>query len=128
MDCSQENLYPLLLTVLFLIDFCKCSFSSCFMHFMHTIFFSNTLFSILLLPQSDAYLSRVLCPIGFLWFWGIAVGRGMTSWIFSNRIFVNWLAPASYNMFLFHQPISEWYYLATRGEWWAFPKPFYWFR
>jgi hypothetical protein len=31
-------------------------------------------------------------------------------------------------MFLFHQPIAEWYYYATRGDWWALPKPYYWFR
>lgn len=75
----------------------------------------------------DAYLSRVLCPVGFLWFWGIAVGKGFTAWIFSNHVFVAWLALASYNMFLFHQPVSEWYYFATRGEWWVYPKSFYWF-
>lgn len=76
----------------------------------------------------DPFLSRILAPIGFLWFWGLAVGTGYTSILFSFPFVVEWLAPASYNMFLFHQPIGEWYYLATRGQWWAFPKSFFWFR
>ncbi|CAB9511065.1 7a-methyl-1,5-dioxo-octahydro-1H-inden-4-yl [Seminavis robusta] len=73
------------------------------------------------------FLSRILAPFGFLWFWGLAVGTGYTSKLFSIPIVVEWLAPASYNMFLFHQPVSEWYFLATRGEWWAYPKTFFWF-
>ena len=76
----------------------------------------------------DPFLSRVLAPIGFLWFWGLAVGTGITARIFSMPLVVEWLAPASYNIFLFHQPISEWYFLATRGVWWAYPKTFFWFR
>lgn len=75
-----------------------------------------------------AYLSRLLAPVGFLWFWGLAVGTGCTARLLSLPFVVEWLAPASYNMFLFHQPIAEWYYLATRGLWWAYPKNFYWFR
>jgi hypothetical protein len=74
-----------------------------------------------------ALFSRMVCPVGFLWFFGIAVGKGVTSWIFSGRLVLNWLAPASYNMFLFHQPVSEVYYVLTRGEWWGYPKSFYWF-
>ena len=76
----------------------------------------------------DPLLSRILVPVGSLWFWGLAVGRGYTAKLFSLSIIVEWLAPASYNMFLFHQPISEWYYLITRGEWWAYPREFFWFR
>lgn len=76
----------------------------------------------------DLVISRILAPIGFLWFWGLAVGTGYTSVVFSRPVVVEWLAPASYNIILFHQPLLEWYYLATRGEWWAYPKSFYWFR
>ena len=73
-------------------------------------------------------VSRMASPIGFLWFWGLAVGSGYTASLLSTSFLVGWLAPASYNMFLFHQPVAEWYYAATRGRWWAFPKNFYWFR
>jgi hypothetical protein len=81
-----------------------------------------------LLRYWGAFLSRLLAPVGFLWFWGLAVGTGYTARLFSLPFVVEWLAPASYNMFLFHQPIAEWYYLATRGLWWAYPKNFFWFR
>jgi len=76
----------------------------------------------------DMFLARILAPVGLLWFWGLAVGTGYTASLFSMRVVVEWLAPASYNMFLFHQPVTEWYYLATRGQWWAYPKDFFWFR
>ena len=74
-----------------------------------------------------ACVSRLICPVGFLWFAGLAIGKGVTASILSRKIIVEWLAPSSYNMFLFHQPISELYFLATRGIWWAYPKSFYWF-
>lgn len=74
-----------------------------------------------------AYVSRLICPIGFLWYVGLCIGKGATGWLLSGRIIVNWLAPASYNIFLFHGPISELYFFATRGVWWAFPKSLYWF-
>jgi acyl-CoA synthetase (AMP-forming)/AMP-acid ligase II len=77
--------------------------------------------------QWFAYVSRLLVPITAFWVWGVAIGRGLTARLFSSRIMVDYLAPASYNMFLFHQPLSEWYFLATRGTWWAYPKPDYWF-
>jgi hypothetical protein len=54
-----------------------------------------------------ALFSRMVCPVGFLWFFGIAVGKSVTSWIFSGQLILNWLAPASYNMFLFHQPVRS---------------------
>eukprot|EP00536_Pseudo-nitzschia_multiseries_P003887 jgi/Psemu1/302215/fgenesh1_kg.62_\ len=73
------------------------------------------------------YISRLVCPIGFLWFCGLATGKGVTAWLLSRTTIVDWLAPCSYNVFLFHQPISELYFFATRGIWWAFPKSFYWF-
>ena len=74
-----------------------------------------------------ALVSRLVCPIGFLWYVGICIGKGVTGWLLSGRIIVSWLAPASYNIFLFHGPISELYFFATRRVWWAFPKSLYWF-
>mmetsp|Transcript_6955 Transcript_6955/g.9964 ORF Transcript_6955/g.9964 Transcript_6955/m.9964 type:complete len:973 (+) Transcript_6955:336-3254(+) len=73
------------------------------------------------------FLSRVTAPITFLWIFGLAVGKGFTARLMSNSFLVTWLAPASYNMYLFHQVIQEWYFLATRGYWWVQPKPYYWF-
>ncbi|VEU35442.1 unnamed protein product [Pseudo-nitzschia multistriata] len=74
-----------------------------------------------------AYVSRLVCPLGFVWFIGLAIGRGVTARILSRHTVVCWLAPSSYNVFLFHQPISELYFFATRRIWWAYPKSFYWF-
>ena len=74
-----------------------------------------------------AYVSRLICPIGFLWFVGLCVGKGITGWLLSGRLIVEWLAPAGYNVFLFHGPVSEIYFRATRGFWWSYPKTFYWF-
>ncbi len=74
-----------------------------------------------------AYVSRLICPIGFLWFVGLCVGKGVTGWLLSGRLIVEWLAPAGYNVFLFHGPLSEIYFRATRGVWWSYPKTFYWF-
>lgn len=74
-----------------------------------------------------AFVSRLICPIGFLWYVGLCLGKGSTGWLLSGRIIVEWLAPSSYNVFLFHGPVSEIYFWVTRGVWWSFPKPFYWF-
>ena len=76
--------------------------------------------------QWYAYVSRLLIPFTSFWVWGLANGGGVTAHLFSRRVMVEYLAPASYNMFLFHQPISEWYFLVTRGVWWSYPKQFYW--
>ena len=74
-----------------------------------------------------AYISRLICPVGFLWFVGLCLGKGATGWLLSGTTIVEWLAPASYNIFLFHGPLSEIYFRATRGLWWSYPKSFYWF-
>ncbi len=74
-----------------------------------------------------AFVSRLICPIGFLWYIGLCVGKSATGWLLSGRIMVDSLAPASYNVFLFHGPISEIYFRSTRGIWWSYPKSFYWF-
>jgi hypothetical protein len=77
--------------------------------------------------QWFAYVSRLLVPGTAMWAWGIAIGNGLTAKLFSAKFVVDYLAPASYSMFLFHQPLSEWYFLATRHTWWAYPKTFFWF-
>lgn len=74
--------------------------------------------SLLELRYWDYFMSRVLHPSGIIWFWGISTGKGYTADLFSLPLVANHLSAASYNMFLFHQPVSEWYYLATRGKWW----------
>ena len=73
------------------------------------------------------YVSRYICPVIFVWLYGLAVGKGITAWIMSRPIIVTYLAPASYNIYLFHQLMAEWYYLATRSEWWDYPKTYFWF-
>ena len=73
------------------------------------------------------FLSRAISPVSFIWLYGLAVGRGLTAKIFSHNLILSWLAPASYNVYLFHQLVAEWYYLATRGVWWNMPKSYYWF-
>jgi hypothetical protein len=70
--------------------------------------------------QWFAYVSRLLVPGIAIWVWGIAIGNGLTAKLFSAKFVVDYLAPASYNMFLLHQPVSEWYFLATRHTWWAY--------
>ena len=73
------------------------------------------------------FISRSIAPFIFLWVYGIAVGKGLTCKLFSIKFIVSRFAPASYNMYLFHQVIQEWYFIATRGYWYAEPKPYYWF-
>ena len=44
---------------------------------------------------------------------------------------VDAIAPHSYNCFLFHQPVAQWYYAITRNghwwNWWRYRKTQYWF-
>ena len=75
-------------------------------------------------------VSRLYLPIMVVWLYAMAVGRGWTCWLFSRPLFVRTLAPASYNVYLFHQWVGQVYYLATRHEWWSyhrFRKTFFWF-
>ena len=73
------------------------------------------------------FLSRLVAPLGFVWLYGLAVGHGWTARILAIDMFVVHLAPASYNIYLFHQLVYEWYWYLTRGYWWANPKSFFWF-
>jgi len=73
-------------------------------------------------------LSRLICPASFVWCYGLSVGEGVTAMIMSHKLLIVWLAPASYNIYVFHQAMYEWYWMATRhGEYWAMPRDFYWF-
>lgn len=63
-------------------------------------------------------VSRAYLPLMVLWLYAMAVGRGLTCFVFSRPLFVDTLAPASYNVYLFHQWVGQLYYLATRHEWW----------
>lgn len=44
-----------------------------------------------------------------------------------RSIFVYYLAPASYNIFLFHQLTIEYYSLLRDNLYWRMPKTFFWF-
>jgi hypothetical protein len=70
---------------------------------------------------------RLMVPILSVYIYGLAVGRGITARICCNEFLVRKLAPASYSMYLLHQPVFEWYSLATRGQWWSRRKRFAWF-
>jgi len=74
---------------------------------------------------------RIMCPLTTLWIFAMATGEGYTAKILRGDFLVQTLGPNSYNCFLFHQMIGQWYYAATRpGEfwnWWQYRKSFYWF-
>lgn len=79
----------------------------------------------------DNLAGRIMCPLTTLWIYAMATGEGYTAAFFRGDFIVNTLGPNSYNCFLFHQMIGQWYYAATRpGEfwnWWQYRKSFYWF-
>lgn len=73
-------------------------------------------------------IPRLLTPFFSVWLYGLAVGRGYTAWICRRHFLVSVLSPASYSIYLFHQPIFEWYSLLKSGHWWSKRKPgFEWF-
>lgn len=55
----------------------------------------------------------------------------MTASLLRSPILTEKIAPHAYNCFLFHQPVSQWYYAATRPglwwNWWQYRKTMYWF-
>jgi len=61
----------------------------------------------------------------------MSTGYGFTAAFFRNRFLVETLGPNSYNCFLFHQMVGQWYFAATRNghmwNWWRYRKAFYWF-
>merc|ERR1712048_295791 len=73
-------------------------------------------------------IPRVLAPVFCVWLYGLAVGRGYTASVCRNRFVVSVLSPASYSIYLLHQPVFEWYSIVVQGEWWSQRKPgFEWF-
>ena len=77
-----------------------------------------------------AVLSRLYAPLMVLWLYSMAVGRGVTCRVLSAPLLSRVLAPASYNLYLFHQLVGQLYFLATRHEWWSYwrhRKLFFWF-
>ena len=70
-------------------------------------------------------------PITTLWIYALSTGHGLTAYVASRRYIVDNLAPASYNCFLFHQMVAQWYLAATREghwwSWWRYRKIQYWF-
>merc|ERR1712127_3679 len=79
----------------------------------------------------DNLAGRIMCPLTTLWIFGMATGEGYTSMVFRNSFLVDTLGPNSYNCFLFHQMIGQWYSAVTRPgqmwNWWQYRKSFYWF-
>lgn len=77
-----------------------------------------------------AVMSRIYVPIMAFWLYAMAVGRGFTVWLFSRPLVLDVLAPASYNIYLFHQWTGQMYWLITRNEmwsYWRYRKDIYWF-
>ncbi len=75
--------------------------------------------------------ARLFCPLTTLWIFALSTGEGFTAmWLRSNFL-VEKLSPNSYNCFLFHQVVAQWYYAATRDghmwNWWRYRKTMYWF-
>lgn len=79
----------------------------------------------------DNLAGRIMCPLTTLWIFAMATGEGFTAMVFRTPFLVNTLGPNSYNCFLFHQMIGQWYYAITRPgkfwNWWQYRKGFYWF-
>jgi hypothetical protein len=76
-------------------------------------------------------VARLMCPLTTLWVFSLSTGQGITAALFRREFLVETLSPHSYNCFLFHQMVGQWYYAATRNgtwwNWWRYRKPIYWF-
>ena len=59
---------------------------------------------------------RIMAPLTTLWIYSLATGEGYTAVVLRGDFLVNTLGPNSYNCFLFHQMVGQWYSAATRGE------------
>ena len=74
---------------------------------------------------------RIFAPLTTLWIYALSTGEGFTAKILRWPFLAQTLAPNSYNCFLFHQMVGQWYYAATRNgtmwNWWRYRKDFYWF-
>jgi len=70
---------------------------------------------------------RLAVPFFSVYLYGLSVGRGVFARFCKSRLLVRVLSPASYSMYLLHQPVFEWYSVVTRGSWWTQRKQFSWF-
>jgi len=79
----------------------------------------------------DASYARLFCPLTTLWMFAISSGRGFTCKFLRQKTLSETLSPHSYNCFLFHQMVAQWYFAATRPgsfwNWWQYRKTMYWF-
>jgi acyl-CoA synthetase (AMP-forming)/AMP-acid ligase II/peptidoglycan/LPS O-acetylase OafA/YrhL len=79
----------------------------------------------------DNMYARMFCPVTTLWLFALSTGEGYTARFLRSRFLVEILSPNSYNCFLFHQVVAQWYYAATRDghwwNWWRYRKTMYWF-
>ena len=79
----------------------------------------------------DNICGRLIAPLTTLWIFSLATGEGWTAKVFSSTFLSETVAPHAYNCFLFHQPVGQWYYAATRPglwwNWWQYRKTMYWF-
>lgn len=79
----------------------------------------------------DSICGRFLAPLTTLWIFALSTGEGWTASVLRSKFLVETIAPHAYNCFLFHQPVGQWYYAATRKghwwNWWRYRKTMYWF-
>ncbi len=79
----------------------------------------------------DAGYARMFAPLTTLWVFALSTGQGYSAKFFGQKFLSETLSPNSYNCFLFHQMVAQWYYAATRNgtwwNWWSFRKTMYWF-
>lgn len=69
---------------------------------------------------------RVAVPIFTLYLYALSAGRGITCRLLSAKSVVS-LSKASYAIYLFHQPVFEWWSYFIDGEFWTQRKRFEWF-
>mmetsp|Transcript_4011 Transcript_4011/g.6002 ORF Transcript_4011/g.6002 Transcript_4011/m.6002 type:complete len:875 (-) Transcript_4011:291-2915(-) len=79
----------------------------------------------------DAGYARMFCPLTTLWIFALSTGQGFSAKFFRQDFLSKTLAPNSYNCFLFHQVVAQWYFAVTRPgsfwNWWQYRKNMYWF-
>jgi len=79
----------------------------------------------------DNLIGRSMAPLTTLWIFAFSTGHGWTAAVLRNSFLVKTLGPNSYNCFLFHQMVAQWYFAATRNgqmwNWWRNRKEFFWF-
>jgi len=79
----------------------------------------------------DNICGRLFAPLTTLWIFSLSTGKGLTASFLRTPFLIETIAPHSYNCFLFHQMVGQWYYAATRNghwwNWWRYRKSMYWF-